>query len=331
MNLRSRRTQMHQASSNLRRMLRRLHCPYRGRTPLSPRGGPWSRRPAPRSVHAGGLTVASVTTVTAPSPATVPSTVPATMPPGHRTPGVAGSSRTRDFTADTLNPGGAAITCTAVGATVALSRHGDRPLLEEGGGLVRSTTTYAPRWSPTRSRWPWPTAAAGFAASVSTPTGAPDAARMLSPRRAADTTRHPAHMGRVGSSDDSALAEWFCKGPKRELVPREGWTSKAQTRLEFFRRLSYYNRRRGHSALGHLTPAEFLEQQLITPRTLSPVACNSVSAPGGQPHGRRYTTPADGDRVTGSTVRNVHLAAAAESQITASPGVKRAFCRGPPY
>ncbi|MBT3150081.1 hypothetical protein HTV45_04130 [Streptomyces sp. CHD11] len=39
------------------------------------------------------------------------------------------------------------------------------------------------------------------------------------------------------------------------------------TRLELFRRLSYYNLRRWHTALGYFIPAEF-EQQLITSRTL---------------------------------------------------------------
>lgn len=78
-------------------------------------------------------------------------------------------------------------------------------------------------------------------------------------------------MGRVGSSYDNALAESFFQGLKRELLHGRSWTSKAQTRLELFRRLSYCNRRRRHSELGYLTPAE-LEQQLITSRTLSLVA-----------------------------------------------------------
>jgi transposase InsO family protein len=75
-------------------------------------------------------------------------------------------------------------------------------------------------------------------------------------------------MGRVGSSYDNALAESFFQGLKRELLHGRRWTSKTQTRLELFRWLSYYNRRRRHSALGYLTPIEF-EQRLITPRTLS--------------------------------------------------------------
>ncbi|MFE4054176.1 DDE-type integrase/transposase/recombinase, partial [Streptomyces sp. YIM B13518] len=73
--------------------------------------------------------------------------------------------------------------------------------------------------------------------------------------------------GRAGSSYDNALAESFLQSPKRQLLHGHRWTSKAQTRLEPFPRLSYYNRRRRHSALGHLTPVEF-EQQLITSRTL---------------------------------------------------------------
>jgi transposase InsO family protein len=78
-------------------------------------------------------------------------------------------------------------------------------------------------------------------------------------------------MGRVGSSYDNALAESFFQGLKRELLHGRHWNSKEQTRLELFRWLSYYNRRRRHSALGYRTPAEF-EQQLITTRTLSLVA-----------------------------------------------------------
>ncbi|MFB9346834.1 transposase, partial [Streptomyces heliomycini] len=73
--------------------------------------------------------------------------------------------------------------------------------------------------------------------------------------------------GRAGSSYDNALAESFFQSLTRELLHGHRWTSKAQTPLELFRRLSYHNRRRRHSALGHLTPVEF-EQQLITSRTL---------------------------------------------------------------
>ena len=49
------------------------------------------------------------------------------------------------------------------------------------------------------------------------------------------------------------------------------WTSKSQARLDLFEWLSYFNRRRRHSALGYLTPLEF-EQRLIASSTLSVAA-----------------------------------------------------------
>jgi transposase InsO family protein len=77
--------------------------------------------------------------------------------------------------------------------------------------------------------------------------------------------------GRVGSSYDNALAESFFQGLKREWLHGRSWTSKSQARLELFEWLSYFNRRRRHSALGYLSPVEF-EQRLIASSTLSVAA-----------------------------------------------------------
>ncbi|WP_353962520.1 MULTISPECIES: IS3 family transposase [unclassified Streptomyces] len=68
------------------------------------------------------------------------------------------------------------------------------------------------------------------------------------------------------------LAESFFQGLKRELLHGHRWTSKTQTRLELFRLLPYYNRRRRHSVPGYLTPSEFEQQLTTTTRTLSLVA-----------------------------------------------------------
>lgn len=64
-------------------------------------------------------------------------------------------------------------------------------------------------------------------------------------------------MGAVGSSADNSLAEAFSASLKREILPAHGWPNIHQARLKVFRWLTFYNTRRRHSALGHLSPAEY--------------------------------------------------------------------------
>jgi transposase InsO family protein len=71
-------------------------------------------------------------------------------------------------------------------------------------------------------------------------------------------------MGAVGSSADNNLAEAFFATLKREILPSGGWPNMHQARLEVFRWLIFYNTRRRHSALGHLSPTEY-EQRSSMP------------------------------------------------------------------
>jgi transposase InsO family protein len=64
-------------------------------------------------------------------------------------------------------------------------------------------------------------------------------------------------MGAVGSSADNTLAESFFASLKREILPKRGWPSHRQARLEVFRWLTFYNTRRRHSALGQLSPIAY--------------------------------------------------------------------------
>jgi transposase InsO family protein len=64
-------------------------------------------------------------------------------------------------------------------------------------------------------------------------------------------------MGTIGSSADNSLAEAFFATLKREILPPHGWSNTRQARLDVFRWLSFYNTRRRHSALGHLSPVEY--------------------------------------------------------------------------
>ncbi|MFG2004825.1 IS3 family transposase [Spirillospora sp. NPDC048911] len=64
-------------------------------------------------------------------------------------------------------------------------------------------------------------------------------------------------MGAVGTSADNSLAEAFFASLKREILPAGGWPTARQARLEVFGWLTFYNTRRRHSALGHLSPIEY--------------------------------------------------------------------------
>jgi putative transposase len=70
-------------------------------------------------------------------------------------------------------------------------------------------------------------------------------------------------MGRVGSAYDNALAESFVATLKTELLYRSSWPTPQVVRTAVFEYIEgFYNTRRRHSSLGHLSPAEFEEVKL---------------------------------------------------------------------
>jgi putative transposase len=65
-------------------------------------------------------------------------------------------------------------------------------------------------------------------------------------------------MGSVGDAYDNALAESFFATLECELVDRRRWRTHAEARTAVFDFIeAFYNRRRRHSALGYLSPAQF--------------------------------------------------------------------------
>jgi putative transposase len=71
-------------------------------------------------------------------------------------------------------------------------------------------------------------------------------------------------MGRVGSAYDNALAESFVATLKTELLYRNSWPTRQTARTAIFEYIEgFYNNRRRHSALGHLSPAEYEEVRLV--------------------------------------------------------------------
>jgi putative transposase len=65
-------------------------------------------------------------------------------------------------------------------------------------------------------------------------------------------------MGGTGDAYDNAMAESFFATLETELIDRSGWRTRADARLAVFDYIeAFYNPRRRHQGLGHLSPAEF--------------------------------------------------------------------------
>ena len=70
-------------------------------------------------------------------------------------------------------------------------------------------------------------------------------------------------MGSVADAYDNSMAESFVSTLKRELIYRHSWPSRQTARSAIFEYVeSFYNTRRRHSALGHLSPSEYEEVRL---------------------------------------------------------------------
>ena len=67
-------------------------------------------------------------------------------------------------------------------------------------------------------------------------------------------------MGAVAGCYDNSMAESFVSTLKRELIHRHSWPTRQITRVTIFEYIeAFYNTRRRHSALGHLSPVEYEE------------------------------------------------------------------------
>ena len=74
-------------------------------------------------------------------------------------------------------------------------------------------------------------------------------------------------MGATGSCFDNAAQESFHASLKKDLIHRRSWPTKAEARTAVFGYIEvFYNRRRRHSTLGMLSPAEFENGTLRTHR-----------------------------------------------------------------
>ena len=70
-------------------------------------------------------------------------------------------------------------------------------------------------------------------------------------------------MGSVADAYDNSMAESFVSTLKRELIHRHSWPTRQIARTAIFEYIEgFYNTRRRHTALGHLSPSEYEESRL---------------------------------------------------------------------
>jgi putative transposase len=70
-------------------------------------------------------------------------------------------------------------------------------------------------------------------------------------------------MGSVADAYDNSMAESFVSTLKRELIHRLSWPNRPTARTAIFEYVEgFYNIRRRHSALGHLSPSEYEEARM---------------------------------------------------------------------
>ena len=67
-----------------------------------------------------------------------------------------------------------------------------------------------------------------------------------------------ASMGSVGDCFDNAMAESFFATLETELIARTRFPNRTEARLAIFDFIeTFYNRRRRHSSIGNLSPADY--------------------------------------------------------------------------